>query len=134
MLRASAGREQEQTVKHCLVVDDSRVIRKVACNIMNALDFDTIEAEDGAGALDVCRSEMPDVILLDLQMPSMSSVEFLRSLRRQTRGDHPFVVVCTTENDVARLTEALNAGADQYLMKPFDRASLSEKLTQAGVV
>jgi two-component system chemotaxis response regulator CheY len=121
-------------VKHCLVVDDSRVIRKVACNIMSALDFDTREAEDGAQALDVCRAEMPDVILLDLQMPRMSGVEFLRSLRRQARGTHPFVLICTTENDVARLTEALNAGADQYLMKPFDHVSLSEKLTQAGVV
>jgi two-component system chemotaxis response regulator CheY len=121
-------------VKHCLVVDDSRVIRKVACNIMSALDFDTLEAEDGAQALDVCRAEMPDVILLDLQMRRMSGVEFLRSLRRQVRGDHPFVLICTTENDVTRLTEALNAGADQYLMKPFDHASLSEKLAQAGVV
>jgi two-component system chemotaxis response regulator CheY len=121
-------------VKHCLVVDDSRVIRTIARNIMSALDFDTREAEDGAEALDVCRAEMPDVILLDLQMRRMSGVEFLRSLRRQLRGDHPFVLICTTENDVGRLTEALNAGADQYLMKPFDRASLSEKLAQAGVV
>jgi two-component system chemotaxis response regulator CheY len=128
------GARQEHPVKHCLVVDDSRVIRKVACNIMTALDFDTLEAEDGAQALDVCRAAMPDVILLDLHTRRMSGVEFLRSLRRQARGDHPFVLVCTTENDVTRLTEALNAGADQYLMKPFDRASLSEKLAQAGVV
>jgi two-component system chemotaxis response regulator CheY len=121
-------------LKHCLVVDDSRVIRKVACNILQALDFDTSEAEDGAAALDACRSRMPDVILYDLQMPTMTGAEFLRGLRRQTQGSRPFVLLCTTENDVARLTEAFNAGADQYLMKPFDRESLSEKLNQAGIV
>lgn len=121
-------------MKHCLVVDDSRVIRKVACNILNGLDFETSEAEGGAEALDACRAKMPDVILLDLQMPQMTGVEFLRSLRRQIKGDHPFVLLCTTENDVPRLTEALNAGADQYLMKPFDRESLAEKLSLAGVV
>ncbi len=121
-------------MKHCLVVDNSRVIRKVACSILGALDFDTAEAEDGAEALDACRTRMPDVILLDLQMTRMTGVEFLRGLRRQDHGDHPFVLLCTTENDVARLTEALNAGANQYLMKPFDRASLVEKLAQAGVV
>lgn len=121
-------------MKHCLVIDDSRVIRKVACNILNGLHFETSEAEGGAEALDACRTKMPDVILLDLQMPQMTGVEFLRSLRRQTRGEHPFVLLCTTENDVPRLTEALNAGADQYLMKPFDRDSLAEKLSLAGVV
>jgi two-component system chemotaxis response regulator CheY len=121
-------------LKHCLVVDDSRVIRKVACNILNALNFETVEAEDGAAALDACRTSMPDVILLDLQMPSMTGIEFLRGLRRQTHGDRPYVLLCTTENDVQRLTEALNAGADQYLMKPFDRESLAEKLSQAGIV
>jgi len=121
-------------VKHCLVVDDSRVIRKIACNILSALEFDTTEAEDGAEALDACRSNMPDVILLASQMRRMSGVEFLRSLRRQDRGDHPFVLLCTTENDVSKLSEALNAGANQYLMKPFDQESLTEKLSLAGVV
>jgi two-component system, chemotaxis family, chemotaxis protein CheY len=125
---------QEKVVKHCLVVDDSRVIRKIACNILSALEFDTTEAEDGAEALDACRSNMPDVILLASQMRRMSGVEFLRSLRRQDRGDHPFVLLCTTENDVSKLSEALNAGANQYLMKPFDQESLTEKLSLAGVV
>lgn len=120
--------------KQCLIVDDSRVIRQVAGTIMGALKFDTREAEDGAAALDACRAKMPDVILLDLQMPTMTGAEFMRGLRRQERGSHPFVLLFTTENDLPRLTEALNAGADQYLMKPFDRQSLTDKLAQAGVV
>src|SRR5215469_7754301 len=108
-------------MKHCLVVDDSRVIRKVVCDILQTLDFETHEAEDGIAALSACGAQMPDVILLDLQLPNMSGVEFLRGLRRKDGGSRPFVVLCTTENDVPRLTEALNAGADEYLMKPFDR-------------
>ncbi len=117
-------------MRQCLVVDDSRVIRKVACNILNALGFDALEADGGAAALDACRLRMPDAILLDLQMPCMSGLEFVRSLRRQAGGERPFVVLCTTENDVIRLTEALNAGADEYVMKPFDRENLAAKLAQ----
>ena len=117
-------------MKNCLVVDDSRVIRKVACDILHTLDFETQEAEDAIGALSACGTKMPDVILLDLQLPNMTSVEFLRGLRRKEGGSRPFVVLCTTENDLARLSEALNAGADEYLMKPFDRKTLGLKLSR----
>lgn len=121
-------------MKHCLVVDDSRIIRKIACSILKSLNFDTREAADGAAALAACRASMPDVILLDLQMPSTSSTDFVRILRRQAHGEHPYVLLCTTENDVPRLTEAFQAGANHYLMKPFDRESLAEKLEQTGAV
>ena len=121
-------------MKHCLVVDDSRVIRKVARHILETLQFEAQEAEDGIAALDACRADMPDVILLDWQLPNMTGVEFLRSLRRQHNGSHPVVVLCTTENDVSQITEAMNAGANEYLMKPFDRESLEKKLIQAGLL
>lgn len=120
-------------MKNCLVVDDSRVIRTVACSILRQLNFDAREAEDGEQALECCRTGMPDVILLDLQMPGMSGIEFLRNLRRFVNGKQPYVILCTTENDVPRLTEALNAGASQYLMKPFDHESLAQKLAEAGM-
>ena len=77
---------------------------------------------------------MPDVILLDWQLPNMTGVEFLRSLRRQDNGAHPVVVLCTTENDVSQIAEAMKAGANDYLMKPFDRASLEKKLAEAGLL
>ena len=121
-------------MKHCLVVDDSRVIRKVACRILEDLSFETEEAEDGAVALQACRRKMPDVILLDGQMPNMDGVAFLRKLRDEREGDHPVVVFCTTENDVTNITEALAAGADEYMMKPFDRSILEAKLAEAGLV
>jgi two-component system chemotaxis response regulator CheY len=121
-------------VKHCLVVDDSRVMRTVARHILETLQFEAQEAEDGISALDACRANMPDVILLDWQLPNMTGVEFLRSLRRQDKGSHPVVVLCTIENDVSQITEAMNAGANDYLMKPFDRESLEKKLTEAGLL
>ena len=121
-------------MKNCLVIDDSRVIRKVACRILEDLSFATEEAEDGAAALAICRLQMPDVILVDWNMPKMSGIEFLRALRGESRGSHPVVVFCTTENDLAHITEAMSAGADEYIMKPFDREIIEAKLTEVGMV
>ncbi|NWH07959.1 MAG: response regulator [Alphaproteobacteria bacterium] len=121
-------------MKHCLVVDDSRVIRKVARKILEELSFDISEAEDGRIALDACRQKMPDAILLDWNMPNMSGIEFLRALRKEAGGEHPIVVFCTTENDMDRISEALSAGANEYIMKPFDRDIIEAKFTEAGLV
>ena len=119
-------------MKTCLVVDDSKVIRKVARHILETLEFTVDEAEDGRVALDRCASEMPDVILLDWNMPVMSGMEFLRALRRQENGSSPKVVFCTTENDIAHIRAAIEAGADEYVMKPFDRETLHSKLQIVG--
>jgi two-component system, chemotaxis family, chemotaxis protein CheY len=120
-------------MKKCLVVDDSRVIRKVARKILEELNFETDEAEDGVAALEACRAKMPDAILLDGHMPNMSGVEFLRALRRETGGNKPIVVFCTAENDVAEITEAVGAGANEYLLKPFDREAMKATLADAGL-
>lgn len=125
---------RETLLKHCLVIDDSRVIRKIACRILEQLDFAAEEAEDAASALEICRTRMPDAIFLDGQLPQPGGIEFLRSLRKQNGGERPVVVVCTTENDPARISEALGAGANDYVMKPFDRISLADKLTQIGLM
>lgn len=120
-------------MKTCLVVDDSRVIRKVACRILKELSFDAEEADNGAAALMACRKQMPDLILLDWQMPQMSGKDFLKVLRSQTKGNHPVVVLCTTENDISDISEAVAAGADEYIMKPFDRGMLEAKLADVGM-
>lgn len=121
-------------MKQCLVVDDSRVIRKVARKILEELQFDIAEAEDGKIALDHCRKTMPDAILLDWNMPNMSGLEFLRALRREAGGEKPVVVFCTTENDINHITEAMTAGANEYIMKPFDREIIEAKFSEAGLV
>jgi two-component system chemotaxis response regulator CheY len=121
-------------MKLCLVVDDSRVICKVTCRILAGMGFEAEEAEDGVAALRACRNKMPDVILLDWQMPNMSGIEFLRALRGESGGAKPVVVFCTTENDVVHITEALSAGADEYIMKPFDRSIVEAKFAEVGLV
>lgn len=119
-------------MKHCLVVDDSRVIRKVSRHILESLGFAVDEAENGSEALDRCSVQMPDVILLDWNMPVMSGIEFIVQLRQRDGGEKPKVVFCTTENDVAHIREAISAGADEYVMKPFDQETLQIKLQLVG--
>jgi two-component system chemotaxis response regulator CheY len=120
-------------MKTCLVVDDSSVIRKVARRILEGLDFQISEAEDGQRALDAVRQQMPDAILLDWNMPNMDGYEFLRALRLP-HGDAPKVVFCTTENDVAHIARALHAGANEYIMKPFDRDIVEAKFQEVGLL
>ena len=120
-------------MKTCLVVDDSKVIRKVARHILETLEFTVDEAEDGRQALSHCAATMPDVILLDWNMPVMSGMEFLRALRQSQWSDQPKVVFCTTENDIAHIRAAIEAGADEYVMKPFDRDTLHSKLQIVGI-
>lgn len=121
-------------MKTCLVVDDSRVIRKVARKIIEELDFECVEAADGSEALEACRKQMPDAVLLDWNMPVMNGLDFVKALRREETGDQPVVVFCTTENDMAHITEALRAGADEYVMKPFDGDIIESKFQQTGLL
>ncbi len=120
-------------MKHCLVVDDSSIIRKVARRILEELRFETSEADGAAAALDKCRNTMPDAILLDANMPEMSGVDFLLALRRLVGGRDPVVLYCSTENNVAQITEAIEAGASEFLLKPFDRDMLVEKFSELGM-
>lgn len=121
-------------MKSCLVVDDSSVIRKVARRILEGLQFTISEAEDGQQALDHCRRSLPDAILLDANMPVMDGYEFLRALRRLPGGERPKVVFCTTENDIAHIARALHVGANEHLMKPFDKEIVEAKFHQAGLL
>ena len=121
-------------MKHCLVVDDSAVIRKVARRILESLDFVIGEAEDGRTALECCRERMPDAILLDWNMPEMDGYEFLKEIRREPGGNKPKIVFCTTDNDVAAIARAMHAGADEYIMKPFDREIVTQKFEEIGLV
>jgi two-component system chemotaxis response regulator CheY len=121
-------------MKSCLVVDDSSVIRKVARRILEGLDFRIQEAEDGQQAVEECRREMPDAILLDWNMPVMDGYDFLKVLRRMPNGDRPKVVFCTTETDVAHIARALHAGANEYIMKPFDREIVEAKFQEVGLI
>ena len=121
-------------MRTCLVVDDSSVIRKVARRILEGLDFQIIEAEDGEKALEVCKRQLPEAILLDWNMPVIDGYEFLGNLRRLPGGDEPKVVFCTTENDIDHISRALAAGANEYIMKPFDKEIISAKFAEVGLL
>ena len=121
-------------MKTCLVVDDSRVVRKVARRILEEIGYEVGEAADGAEALAWCRGAMPDAILLDWNMPVMDGLSFLRELRKEPDGHEPVVVFCTVENDLEHITLALETGADEYIMKPFDGDILEAKFITAGLI
>ena len=118
----------------CLVVDDSGVVRKVARRIVEALGFHVVEAEDGEKALEACKQAMPEAVLLDWNMPVMDGLEFLVRLRGLAGGDAPKVVFCTTENGMDHIARALEAGANEYIMKPFDRDIVTAKFQEVGLV
>ena len=121
-------------MKQALVVDDSQVIRKIARQMLERMQFDVREADDGTTAATACADTMPDVILLDWNMPIMSGIDFLAELRAMPNGTKPKVVFCTTENDLAHIARAMHAGADEYIMKPFDKDIMMAKLQEVGLV
>lgn len=121
-------------MKSCLVVDDSKMIRRVAIRIIKELKFEAFEANNGREALSHCSNAMPDAILLDWQMPEMDGLEFLIKLRDLPDGNKPIVVFCASERNPDRILEALDAGADEYIMKPFDSDIIESKLYEAGLM
>ncbi|WP_315723770.1 MULTISPECIES: response regulator [unclassified Bradyrhizobium] len=121
-------------MKSCLVVDDSSVVRKIARRILEELGFSVVEAEDGERALELCTKALPDAILLDWNMPVMDGYDFLGRLRRLPGGEGPKVVFCTTENDIDHISRALNAGANEYIMKPFDKEIVAAKFQEVGLI
>lgn len=121
-------------MKTCLVVDDSSVVRKIARRILEDLSFSVTEAENGQVALDRCAESMPDAILLDWNMPVKNGPEFLHDLRRSDGGSVPKVIFCTTENDMDHITQAIQGGGDEYIMKPFDADIIKGKLEEVGLI
>ncbi|MEQ8371293.1 MAG: response regulator [Alphaproteobacteria bacterium] len=121
-------------MKTCLVVDDSRLMRRLARSAVESMTYDVSEAADGEEALAACRSAMPDTIMLDWNMPVMSGIEFLRALRAMDNGDHPIVIFCTTESDPEKISEAIEAGANEFIMKPYDAEIVQLKFEQAGAL
>src|SRR5215472_8152760 len=120
--------------KTCLIVDDSRAIRLFTRGILQKLGFEIAEAEDGKKAVAACEQAMPDFIMLDWNMPVMNGIEFLRHLRTMPGNEAAKVFFCTTENEMSRITEALETGADEYIMKPFDGEILASKLEMQGLL
>jgi two-component system chemotaxis response regulator CheY len=118
--------------KTCLVVDDSAVVRKKARQMLEDMGFSCYEAEDGAQAAGFCQTLMPDLMLLDWNMPVMDGLSFVKILRGMPGGMDVRVIFCTTENEMPKIAQALDAGADEYIMKPFDSGILRGKIEFIG--
>lgn len=118
----------------CLIVDDSPVVRKIARRIVEDFGFSCVEAEDGKQAYDSCLQSMPDCILLDWNMPVMNGMEFMQKLKKMPGGDPPRIIFCSVENNEGRIRKALAAGADEYIMKPFDADIMKSKFMLIGAL
>ncbi len=122
-------------MKHCLVVDDSSVIRKVARRILEQNGFEITEAENGQEAFERCQQNMPELVLLDWEMPVMGAMEFMSAIKHSTDANkRPIIFYCTTENDPVDIANALAGGANDFILKPFDRAAIETKLMDCGLV
>jgi two-component system chemotaxis response regulator CheY len=117
-------------MQRCLIADDSSVVRKVASHILRSLQYTVSEAESSEDAVGLCTVLMPDIILLDWQMPGARAVDTIKALRSVDSGRRPYIIYLTTEHDTLDIARALAAGADNYLLKPFDRSMIAEKLEE----
>lgn len=114
---------------HCLIVDDSSVVRKVAARILSNQVARISEAANGRTALDFCTREMPDLIILDADLPDMLTVDIVTQIREMRGGRGVHIVLCLFKLDVPRIMRARRAGIDGHILKPFDRSYLLEHIT-----
>lgn len=121
-------------MRRCLIIDDSKIIRMVARKIVQEFGFDVDEAGDGQYAIEHCQETMPDVILLDWKLPEMEGIAVLKELRALPGGDQPAILFCTTETDDDHIREALDTGATDYVIKPFDGETIHRKFASIGLL
>ena len=114
-------------MKRCMFIDDSAVIRKVARRILGGPELFIIEASTGFEAVSICAADMPDIIVVDSALPDMTAVEFIRRVRAIETPVKPQIAICLTEVDIAAIMRAKRAGAQGYLLKPFNRPQLLDR-------
>lgn len=117
-----------------LIIDDSGLTRKIIARLLHGLGFATSEACDGAAGLaELARSGPPEIVFVDWNMPEMTGIEFVRAARKEPAYAGMRIVMVTSENELANVSEALEAGANEYLMKPFTQEALGEKIALLGL-
>jgi two-component system, chemotaxis family, chemotaxis protein CheY len=117
-----------------LVVDDSQAMRIIIRKILKEFAFEVTEAQHGRAALDALeRTGAVDVALVDWNMPEMNGLEFVEAARARPEWANMLIMMVTTEIESAQMVRALEAGANEYLMKPFTKAALEEKLELLGI-
>lgn len=112
----------------CLIVDGSSVVRKVAKRILTTPTDIVAEAESGSSGLSNFASDAPEVVIVDGELADMDITDFIRHVRAMRDVPQPTIFVMMTELNLALMTKAKRAGADDYLLKPFDRTQLTRRL------
>lgn len=120
--------------KICLIIDDSEVIREIAARIVTDLGLEAKQAENAADGAALCKDHAIAAVLLDWDLPSMGALDFLRAASELEASSKPAIILCATENDHQQFTLAKAAGAGHHVLKPFDSASISAVLAEAGVI
>ena len=121
-------------MRKCLVIDSSRAGRKAIRRIVGSLCFTCLEADDSTKALEICSKEKPDVVLLDWGVKGMGAADFIAALRASPGGEKPEVIFCTVEGDEVHIRKALEAGADEYIVKPFDHEMIEKAFIKADLI
>ena len=118
---------------YALVIDDSKPIRSILTQILVSIGFTVVQAENGLEALEVLKKQNVDLALVDWNMPEMDGYEFIKEVRKDNACKKMLLMMVTTETALNKVTKALEAGADEYIMKPFTKEMIVEKLALMGV-
>ncbi len=110
------------------------MIRSIARAVLEQLGFAVTEAEDARDALIQCATQTPAMVLVDWNMPGTDGIAFIRAVRADPALAQPRLLLCSTETRLSEIRRALRAGADSYLMKPFDRGQLAHRLRRFGLI
>lgn len=116
----------------CLVVDDSPIIRRILGVMLSRLGFALIEADTVQKALTLCEAALPDLVVVDWNLPDEDGISLVQQLRRLPGGERMKLIMCTVERSVTHIETALSAGADEYITKPFGIDVLETKLGYLG--
>nr|WP_300057235.1 SpoIIE family protein phosphatase [uncultured Roseobacter sp.] len=125
----SGSSDHSEGAKLVLVVDDSRLQRKILSSSLKRWGYDVIEAESGEAALAACKERAPELILSDWMMPGMSGIEFCKAFREISGEDYSYFILLTSKSEKNDVAEGLDAGADDFLTKPVDGHELRARLT-----
>ncbi len=121
--------EMTGTIRRVLVVDDSRLQRRILVASLKKWGFDVVEADSGASAMEICLQETPDLILSDWMMPGMNGLEFCRNLRKQNSDNYSYFILLTSKSEKNEVAEGLHSGADDFLTKPVSSDELRARIS-----
>ena len=112
----------------CIIADDSKIMRMLLSKIMENFGYEVFEAEDGEDLVTLCAKDMPDLIICDWQLPLIDGVDVLLKIRSDKKVKQPVFIFCSYIKDVEVISQAIKAGADDFIMRPFDEDIIASKL------